>query len=186
MRLNLLPAVLLCSLLSLPGPAASQEITRNMPVPVLDLGRYAGQWYQVAHLPFFFQRKCVSDTTARYTLQEDGNIEVLNACTTAKGKRMEALGVAEPVPGNPGSLRVTFAPKWTTWLPMTWAPYWVLAVDPDYQWAVVGGPDRDHLWILAREPEMDAQLYARLVEQLGALGYPVDELVREAHTLGSP
>lgn len=186
MRLIPLRAVLLSLLLLPASPVAAQDISRNMPVPVLDLERYAGTWYEVAHLPMFFQRKCVRDTTATYTLQDDGTIEVRNACTTAKGKRIEALGVAQPVPGNPGSLRVRFAPKWTSWLPMTWAPYWVIGVDPDYRWAVVGGPDRDHLWILSRDPVMDAQLYATLVEQLGALGYPVDELVRGAQTLASP
>ena len=160
-------------------PAAMAQPPRNMPVPVLDLERYSGTWHQVAHLPMFFQRKCVRDTTATYTSLPDGRIEVRNACTDKKGERIESVGVADPVPGAPGSLRVRFAPDWMSWLPFTWAPYWVLEVDEDYRWAMVGGPDRKYLWILSREPEMDPDRYATLVEQARRLGYPVQELIRE-------
>ena len=81
------------------------------------------------------------------------------------------------MPGAPGSLRVRFAPGWTSWLPLAWAPYWVIAVDPEYRWAMVGGPDRDHLWILSREPTLAPDRYSALVEQARGLGYPVDQLV---------
>ncbi|AKC88026.1 lipocalin family protein [Pseudoxanthomonas suwonensis] len=159
--------------------AATAQPPRNMPVPVLDLQRYSGTWHQVAHLPMFFQRNCVRDTTATYTPQADGSIEVRNACTRKDGKRIESIGVAEPVPGAPGSLRVRFAPDWLGWLPFTWAPYWVIDVDPDYRWAMVGGPDRKYLWILSRDPRMDPARYEALVEQAQQLGYPVEELIRE-------
>jgi apolipoprotein D and lipocalin family protein len=160
-------------------PVAAEQPPRNMPVPVLDLQRYSGTWHQVAHLPMFFQRKCVRDTTATYTLLPDGLVEVRNACTDEDGERIESTGVAEPVPGAPGSLRVRFAPDWMSWMPLAWAPYWVLKVDEDYRWAMVGGPDRKYLWILSREPSMDPQRYAELVEYARGLGYPVQDLVRE-------
>lgn len=174
-------AIALSGLLGLAMPAMAQP-PLHKPVPVLDLARYSGTWHQVAHLPMFFQRKCVSDTTATYTPQADGTIEVRNACTRRDGERIEAIGVARTVPGAPGSLQVRFAPNWTSWMPLTWAPYWVIAVDPDYDWAMVGGPDRDHLWILSREPSMDPERYAALVAQARELGYPVDELVGEPST----
>ena len=72
---------------------------------------------------------------------------------------------------------VRFAPGWTSWLPLAWAPYWVIAVDPEYRWAMVGGPDRDHLWILSRESTLAPDRYSALVEQARGLGYPVDQLV---------
>ena len=183
MRHAILPLLPLLALLL--SPAAVAQEPRNMPVPVLDLERYSGRWHQVAHLPMFFQPKCERDTTATYTPQADGTIEVRNACTRADGERIEAVGVAKPVPGAPGSLQVRFAPDWTSWLPFTWSPYWVLAVDEEYEWAMVGGPDRKYLWILSRDPAMDPERYATLVDQARQLGYPVDELVVEPRRNGA-
>ena len=176
MRASTTIALGLACLLAVPGRAAAQP-PMHKPVPVLDLRRYAGTWHQVAHLPMFFQRKCARDTTATYTPREDGTLEVRNTCVRKDGERIEAVGVAQPVPGAPGSLRVRFAPGWTSWLPLAWAPYWVIAVDPEYRWAMVGGPDRDHLWILSREPTLAPDRYSALVEQARSLGYPVDQLV---------
>lgn len=149
----------------------------NAPVPALDLGRYAGKWHEIAHLPMFFQRQCVGDITAEYTPLEDDSIEVRNGCRTKDGSRDEAVGVARPVEGSPGALEVRFAPRWLSWFPGVWADYWVVDLDPDYRWAVVGSPGRKYLWILSREPRMDKALFERLVGDADARGYAVDDLV---------
>ena len=44
-----------------------------------------------------------------------------------------------------------FAP-FLSFLPFVWGDYWVLGLADDYSWAVVGSPDREYLWILARSP----------------------------------
>ena len=167
-----------CGMLATLAASAQPEVP-NKPVPVLDLERYAGTWHQIAHLPMRHQRKCERDTTATYTPRADGRILVRNACTDRDGELRVAIGEAKTVPGAPGSLQVRFAPDWLSWLPFAWAPYWVIAVDPDYRWAMVGGPDREYLWILARQPAMEPERYAELVAQARAAGYPVDELIRE-------
>lgn len=149
----------------------------NVPVAALELDRYLGQWHEIAHLPMFFQRKCVSDTTATYTLKENNRIEVRNACRTRDGSRTESVGEATTVDGSPGALKVRFAPAWLGWVPGVWADYWVLDVDPEYRWAVVGGPSRKYLWILSREPSMDPALFNRLKSDAQARGYELDDLV---------
>lgn len=58
-----------------------------------------------------------------------------------------------------------------------WGDYWVVELDPDYQWAVGGGPSRKNLWILSRNPEMDRVLFRNLKERARQRGYPVDPLV---------
>mgnify|MGYP003575868144 CR=1 FL=1 len=146
-------------------------------VTELDLSRYAGQWYEIAHLPVSFQRQCVADITATYALRADGTISVHNACRTRDGDRAVADGVARTVEGHPGRLEVRFAPGWLSWVPMVWADYWVIALDPDYQWVLVGDPDREYLWILSREPSMDATLFARLKARAEAMGYDLSPLV---------
>lgn len=154
--------------------ARAQEA--NAPVPALDLQRYSGQWHEIAHLPMFFQRQCVGDITATYTPNADGTVGVRNACRTKDGTTDVSDGIAREVEGKPGALEVRFAPDWLAWLPMAWADYWVIDLDPDYRWAVVGGPDREHLWILAREPEMNRALFQRLKARAAARGYNLREL----------
>nr|WP_101927493.1 MULTISPECIES: lipocalin family protein [Luteimonas] len=152
----------------------------NRPVDTLELDRYVGTWHEIAHLPMFFQRKCVDEITATYTPRDDGRIEVRNACRTQDGSRNESTGVAKTVDGAPGQLKVRFAPAWLSWIPGVWADYWVIDLDPDYQWAVVGGPSRKYLWILSRTPTMERALYERLVGDAAGRGYPVSRLVQAA------
>ncbi len=149
----------------------------NAPVAELDLAAYSGTWHEIAHLPMFFQRKCVGEVTATYTRLEDGTIEVRNACRTKSGTMDESVGAARPVAGSPGALQVRFAPAWLGWVPGIWADYWVVDLDPDYRWAVVGGPSRKYLWVLSRNPAMDATVFAGIRERAAARGYPVDKLV---------
>lgn len=171
-----LPTLLLGFIAALPAaPALASEPVAS--VPELELSRYAGHWYEIAHLPVSFQRQCAADITAAYSLRADGSISVLNACRTHGGEPVSAEGVARAVEGHPGRLQVRFVPGWLSWLPLVWADYWVIALDPGYQWAVVGDPDRKYLWILSREPSMDAELFARLKAKAEAMGYDLAPLV---------
>jgi apolipoprotein D and lipocalin family protein len=124
----------------------------------------------------FFQRQCVDTITATYTQQPDGRIGVRNACRTRSGAMDAAVGVARPVAGSPGALEVRFAPDWLAWLPLVWADYWVVDLDPDYQWAVVGGPSKKYLWVLSRQPDMDRALFEAIKARAARRGYPVDRL----------
>ncbi|WP_372014642.1 lipocalin family protein [Pseudoxanthomonas sp. 10H] len=166
--------LLICLALGCVAPAVATPVAS---VPDLELTRYAGHWYEIAHLPVSFQRQCAGDITATYALRADGTIAVRNACRTHDGSQVEAEGVARTVEGHPGRLQVRFVPGWLSWVPLVWADYWVVAVDPDYQWAVVGDPDREYLWILSREPSMDAALFARLKARAEAMGYDLAPLV---------
>lgn len=145
-------------------------------VESLDIDRYAGQWHEIAHLPVSFQKKCVGDITATYSLRSEARITVLNACRVEDGSRTQAEGVARPVPGAPGELQVRFAPEWLSWLPLVWADYWVIALDPDYQWAVIGEPDRRYLWILSRSPSMSRSRFEALKARAQAMGYDLSAL----------
>lgn len=173
--------MLKAALITLAIAATPQAVAAaNQPVPALDLQRYSGTWHEIAHLPMYFQRRCVDTITATYTPRADGTLEVRNACRTKDGTFVEATGVARPVPGAPGQLQVRFAPAWMSWLPMVWADYWVIALDPGYQWAVIGGSSRRYLWVLSRTPTMQRALFERLKADARARGYPVDKLVMAA------
>ena len=156
----------------------------NEPAAALDLTRYLGLWHEVAHLPMFFQRHCADQITATYTQGADGSISVLNACRTRAGTREASTGTARACPGRPGAFKVTFVPPWLRWLPGAWADYWVIDLDPAYQWAVVGSPSRRYLWVLSRRPIMQQSLFQELLERAQARGYPVQRLVLAAKLAG--
>ena len=167
----------LCALLLCQAAVTSQASAAlpNAPITALDLERYLGTWHEVARLPNRYQDDCRSGTTATYFRDESGEIIVRNRCLTAEGEVLNADGVAREVVAASGNLQVRFAPRWLSWLPV-WADYWVLDLDPDYRWAVVGGPTRKFLWVLAREPRLDADTFALIRARAAARGYAVERL----------
>lgn len=176
-----LPWLLLWFLaLSMPALSGTARAAEVRSVESLDITRYAGTWHEIARLPVFFQRKCVAEITAQYTLQDDGTVGVRNSCRNEEGEMESAEGVARRDPAFPGRLEVRFAPDWLSWLPLTWADYWVIALDPDYQWAMVGEPGREYLWILARTPSLPAERLAALRRQAEEMGYSLETLIVSA------
>jgi apolipoprotein D and lipocalin family protein len=176
---------LLIALVLACGAASAQDAALpNTSVQSLDLQRYAGQWHEIARLPMFFQRNCAANVTATYTPRADGKVGVRNACDDKEGESMVSEGVARPVAGQPGQLEVRFAPDWLAWAPMTWADYWVVELDPAYQWAVVGGPSRQYLWVLSRTPTMPRAQFDAIRERAARRGYPVDRLLVSPNGMG--
>jgi len=171
-------AVVLVAAATLPLAAASAQAPAPVrTVPVVDLDRYAGNWFEIARFPNRFQRQCVGDVRASYARRADGNIDVVNRCRTADG-RTEARGVARIVDERTfARLKVRFAPAWLSWLAPVWGDYWVIGLAADYSWAVVGDPGREYLWILARAPHLDDASVAAARAAARASGFDVERLV---------
>jgi apolipoprotein D and lipocalin family protein len=151
-------------------------------VPDVDYQRYTGTWYEIARLPNRFQRACVSDVTATYAPRSDGRIVVTNRCRQADGEVREASGVARRVEGRPRSvLKVRFAPALLSFLPLVWGDYHIIELGTDYDYAVVGTPNRAYLWILARRPDIDPELYRRLLDRVREQGFDVSALTTTVH-----
>ena len=146
-------------------------------IPAVDLPRYLGTWFEIAKFPNWFQRKCVANTRAEYSLRSDGSLQVTNRCKMASGKADEAIGMARQI-GSASSpkLQVRFAPDWLSLIPAVWGDYWVIALDENYQWVAVSEPGRDYLWVLSRTPRMEPQTYADLMLRLSGLGLDVQKL----------
>ena len=144
-------------------------------VSAVDLSRYAGRWYEIARLPNRFEKKCADSVTATYTLRSDGKVDVVNRCRKANGEFTTAKGKAKIADKKTNAkLKVTFF--WPFY-----GDYWILDLGPDYQYAVVGSPDRDYLWILSRTPQFDEQLYQQLVEKMAARGFETEKMIRTSH-----
>jgi len=140
-------------------------------VDKVDLDRYVGLWYEIASYPSWFQRGCTG-TTAEYKWRDDGLIEVVNSCRKGSldGKLKRATGRAKVVDTDSNAkLKVSFFGPF-------WGDYWILELDPDYQWAVVGVPSRKYLWILSRTPRLDAATYQQILESLPRRGFDLSRL----------
>ena len=136
-------------------------------IPSLDVPRYLGTWYEIAKFPNWFQKKCVSNTKAVYSLKGDGKLKVLNSCKTASGEVSEAEGTARQMGASDSpKLEVRFAPDWLSFLPLVWGDYWVIDLDSQYQVAAVSDPRREYLWVLSRTPQLDAAVYDALLKRL--------------------
>lgn len=138
----------------------------------VNLLRYMGAWYEIASFPNRFQRGCQC-THVHYHL-EDGSMRIVNRCYKGPNRVLdEARGKAWPTDKTNSKLKVQF------FWPFT-GDYWILAVSPRYRWALVGSPDRDYLWILARSRHLSRQQYRYIVNLARRQGFEVSHLVRTA------
>lgn len=169
-----LPPALFLAACLLIVPAASARASEPRPletVPRVELERYMGTWYEIASYPQRFQKGCTG-TVAAYTLRENGQVEVLNRCNrdSLTGRLTVAKGRARVVDrASNAKLKVTFF--WPFW-----GDYWVIDLGRDYEYAVVGHPNRQYLWILSRERTLAPDVYAGILERLRAQGYDTDRL----------
>lgn len=130
-------------------------------VPRVDIPRYMGNWYEIASFPHDFQEGCTG-TTAHYTLRDDGDVEVVNRCYlhSLQGEENVAEGRARVVDSATNAkLKVSFFRPF-------WGDYWIIELGKDYDYAVVGHPGRDYLWILSRAPQMDGATFEAIVSRL--------------------
>ena len=174
--------ILIAAILVLTG-AFAQAADRPQPasdlksISALDVPRYMGTWYEIAKFPAWFQKKCVADTRAEYTLQPDGRVQVINRCRQGSGEMKEALGSGRQIGDATSSkLEVRFAPAWLSFLPMVWGDYWVIDLDPAYQLVAVSEPKQEYLWILSRSPKVDPAAYDALLARLSGQGFDLQRL----------
>ena len=156
-----------------PAPTKPLEV-----VPHVDLQRYLGTWHEIATIPQRFQRGCVG-VTAEYLLGKNEDIQVLNTCLveTLDGEVRRARGKARVVDrATNAKLKVSFF--WPFW-----GAYWIIGLDADYRWAIVGHPNRTYLWILSRSPQMDDKLYEELLAFIAEKGYDLTKIKKTLQPL---
>ncbi|MDD4357222.1 MAG: lipocalin family protein [Smithellaceae bacterium] len=146
------------------------------PVDHFQAQRYLGKWYEIARLDHSFERG-LSRVTAQYSRREDGGIRVVNRGYLAgEGKWKEAEGRAYFVNGpDQGFLKVSFFGPF-------YGSYVILELDQqNYTCALVCGPDKSYLWILARSPELDKDIMNRLISRASSLGFDTGKLIFVKH-----
>lgn len=160
----------LCGLLILAGCSVNPPKNASVVQP-FDLERYLGTWYEIARLDHSFERG-LNRVSAEYSVRPDGRIKVLNSgYRTDTGARKEVEGVAQFI-GSPhvGSLKVSFFGPF-------YGGYHIVALDPNYQWAMVLGDNTDYLWILSRTPTLAEPIKQQLLKQAAELGVDTEQLI---------
>lgn len=158
-------------------PAGAQQAEPLTTVQQVDLSRYTGLWYEIARMPNRFQKKCARGTTAEYVLREDGRIDVLNSCITKEGKTTRAKGLARVVDATTNAkLQVSFVSL--LGLRLFWGDYWIIGLGDDYEYAVIGHPERKYGWILSRTPQLEPAVLDAIHILLREKGYNPEEFVR--------
>ena len=148
-------------------------------VKFVNLDRYVGKWYEIARYHHRFQEGCVG-SKATYSLRDDGKINVINECydESFSGKIRSAKGKAWVIDKETNSrLKVSF------FWPFA-GDYWIIDIGQDYEYAVIGHPDRKYLWILSRTPEMDENIYQSILARLQMQEYDTSKLVRTVQQKG--
>ena len=161
----------------LPVPPAARPAMKA--VPQLDLDRFLGRWHEVARLPSASQRLTDRHITVELARGAGGGLTLRRLARQPDGTdRGTKLHLRRRWPiEEPGQFQLSAAPGWLQWLPSAWQPWWALALDRDYQWAMLGDPRRRGLWILGRDAAMERSVLETLKGKARALGYDLAPLI---------
>lgn len=150
-----------------PGGVAPLETVERV-----EIERYMGRWYEIAKYPNTFEQGCFG-VTADYTLNPDGTVRVVNLCRSEDGtevvRSIEGFAKVADRETNAKLIVYFFYPFG--------APYWIIDLDTEYQYAVVGEPSRNFLWILSRTPTLEPAVYDAILSRIQESGYDPSRLV---------
>lgn len=133
-------------------------------VKKVDIQKYKGTWYEIARFEHFFEKGC-KNVTATYSLKKDGDIKVINRCTMIDdNEKKEATGVAYAKDKTNSKLKVSFFRPF-------YGDYWIVDLDEDYNYAVVGSPSREYLWILSRTKSINENTKNKIIKKVDNLGF---------------
>jgi len=148
-------------------------------VEYVDLKKYAGVWYEIARIPNSFQDHCIRGTKAEYSLKENGEIKVINSCIDEDNEIDVADGIARVVDKKSNAkLEVSFV-SFLGWRPF-WGDYWIIGLEENYQWVIVGTPDREYGWILSRTKNPDEETINKIYTILHDQGYNKSDFIKSS------
>lgn len=139
-------------------------------VQKVDINRYLGTWYEIARYEHFFEKDC-KNVSANYSMLDEQTIKVVNRCTNMlTNEKKEAIGRAYATDDTNSKLKVSFFRPF-------YGDYWVMILDENYDYVVVGTPSREYLWILARKPILDEKIKNEILQKLPNLGFDASKLI---------
>jgi apolipoprotein D and lipocalin family protein len=162
------------------GCTAMKEPLR--PVAHVDLPRYMGDWYVIANIPYFAEKGCV-DSIESYALRPDGDIDNWFTCRKDSfDAPMKRKATAKAVVDD----KVSNAVWHVTFFKVISVKYFILDLDPNYQWVAVGHPSRNYGWVMARTKSLDEVTYQGILRRLKAQGYDISRFQKVPQQAGVP
>ena len=155
-------------LTALSASAQHNDINRTT-VKSIDIDRYMGRWYEIARFDHSFERDLEYCETF-YSLQDDGTITVTNTGIKSRTERRKTSYGKAKSGDAPGQLRVSFF-----WI--FYSDYNILALDEDYEWALVGSKSPKYLWILSRTRRLDQTTKNEILDIAKSRGYDTSKLI---------
>jgi len=156
-------------LVGLLAKVAGAQVTA---VPQLDFGKFAGSWYEIARYPVKREKNCAADTLVMFTVSEKARkFDAVRSCTT-KDDTADAANLVGKMEDKAGDGKLRVGPFWPFY-----ARFWVLAVGPEYDWALIGDPKRKTLWVLSRKTTLGDPEMAAAKGKAQAEGFDVGKLV---------
>lgn len=162
------------------GAMAAKKAMKQIPkgveaVKPFDINKFLGKWYEIARLDYRFEKN-MNNTTAEYSMNNDGTIKVMNrGYNFKKGKMQEAEGKAKFADApNEGKLKVSFGGP-------IYSGYNVIEIDREYKYAMIAGQDMKHLWLLSRESSMPEDKIEEYLAIAESYGYDTSKLVWVGH-----
>jgi apolipoprotein D and lipocalin family protein len=163
-------AGILIIFLSACGSSQNKDLPQLVTVKQVDLKKYVGKWFEIAKIPNSFQDQCAYGTTAEYKIDGDGDIIVINSCYEKDGNPDVAEGLAKVVDRKTNAkLEVSFV-SFLGIRPF-WGDYWIIGLDENYEWAVIGTPGRKYGWILSRTPSLPDETMQQIFGILKSQNY---------------
>ena len=163
-------ALIVLALLFLATGCAS-NLPQLQTVEQVDLERFMGDWYVIAFIPIFAE-KDATNGIERYDLRDDGDVDITYTfykdSPDGEFKEYTARGFVQEDPSN-AEWRVQF------FWPLRF-PYMVIDLADDYSYTVIGVPNRNYLWIMAREPQIESTVYEQIITRLEEQHYDISEI----------
>ena len=149
---------------------STKQETDLQTVKKVDLQRYLGDWYEIARYEHKFQKDC-KNVKANYSLKDDKKIQVVNSCTKISTNEFkDAKAVAYSVDDTNSKLKVSFFRPF-------YGDYWILDLDKDYKYAIIGTPSKEYLWILSRDKTISDEVLNKLLEKITNMGFDKSKLI---------
>jgi apolipoprotein D and lipocalin family protein len=155
------------------GGCQSRPLPPMPLVEQVDIPRFMGRWYVIAHIPTFLERG-VHNAVETYALNLDGSIATtftyLDGGFDGKPGRMTPTGYVRDTRTH------------ALWgMEFIWpieADYRIVHLEPDYSLTVIGREKRDYVWVMARTPQIPESVYQDISRRIAAWGYDVEALRR--------
>ena len=152
--------------------ASAEENKKLKVVSNLDLHKFQGVWYEIAHNPWFPENNCFA-MIAHYKLIEDNKIEVTNIC-----RKHGFNGEISKIVGKAWLVDQTITSKWEVQFIWPFSlDYWVIDLEENFNYAVIGEPDKENFWILSRKPIMEKGLLSKIIAKSEMKGYDLSNLI---------